>query len=171
MPGTAPAASSCAYPVDWTRWQPTMRATLLFILRGDEVLLMRKKRGLGAGKVNGPGGKIAPGETARDCAVRETQEELHVTAHDPDHHGTLRFQFTDGLALQCEVFSATAFDGEPTETDEGAPFWCRREAIPYDQMWADDPHWLPGVLAGRRFESWFVFDGDRMLFHHVEWVG
>ena len=27
-----------------------------------EVLLIRKKRGLGAGKINGPGGKIDPGE-------------------------------------------------------------------------------------------------------------
>jgi 8-oxo-dGTP diphosphatase len=158
-------------PVDWEQWNPNMRATLLFIRRGDEVLLMRKKRGLGAGKVNGPGGKIDPGETPAECAVRETQEELRVTAFDPDHRGTLRFQFADGLAIQCEVFTATRFEGEPTETEEGAPLWCRIEAIPYDQMWADDAHWLPGVLAGKRFESWFVFDNERMLSHRIEWAG
>ena len=148
-----------------------MRATLLFIRRGQEVLLMRKKRGLGAGKMNGPGGKIDPGETPAECAVRETREELCVTAFDPDHRGTLRFQFTDGLAIQCEVFTATRFEGDPEETEEGAPFWCAIDAIPYDQMWADDPHWLPGVLAGKRFESWFVFEGESMLFHRIDWLG
>lgn len=41
-----------------------MLATLMFVIdeaRG-EVLLIRKKRGLGAGKINGPGGKIDPGK-------------------------------------------------------------------------------------------------------------
>jgi 8-oxo-dGTP diphosphatase len=49
---------------DWSVWQPTERANLCFVTRGDEVLLIHKKRGLGAGKINGPGGRIEPGETA-----------------------------------------------------------------------------------------------------------
>ena len=40
-------------------------------------------------------------------------------------------------------------------------------AIPYDEMWADDRHWLPEMLAGRRFRAWFEFDGDRMLSRDV----
>ena len=65
--------------VDWETWEPTTRATLLFVIRDDEVLLIHKKRGIGAGKINGPGGKIDPGETAHGAAVRETQEELLIT--------------------------------------------------------------------------------------------
>ena len=41
---------------------------------GGQVLLIRKKRGLGAGKINGPGGKLDPGETFAQTAVREVQE-------------------------------------------------------------------------------------------------
>ncbi|HYF35152.1 MAG TPA: NUDIX domain-containing protein, partial [Prosthecobacter sp.] len=57
---------------DWRAWQPAIRATLMFIIdeARDEVLLIRKKRGLGAGKINGPGGKIDPGESSIECAVR-----------------------------------------------------------------------------------------------------
>ncbi|MGA1129362.1 MAG: NUDIX domain-containing protein, partial [Chthoniobacterales bacterium] len=55
---------------DWSVWQPTERANLCFVTRGDEVLLIHKKRGLGAGKSHGPGGRIEPGETAAEAAVR-----------------------------------------------------------------------------------------------------
>jgi 8-oxo-dGTP diphosphatase len=58
--------------IDWHTWQPGVRATLMFIIdeMKREVLLIRKKRGLGAGKINGPGGKMDPGETSVQCAVR-----------------------------------------------------------------------------------------------------
>ena len=62
--------------IDWTQWQPQETATLMFVIRNDEVLLIRKKRGLGAGKMNGPGGRIEQGETPLQCAIRETEEEL-----------------------------------------------------------------------------------------------
>lgn len=155
---------------DWSHWQPTERATLCFIIRDGRILLIRKKRGLGAGKINGPGGRLEPGETARDCAIRETQEELGVTPLDPEWRGDLHFQFVDGYALQCAVFTARDLAGEPRETDEATPLWTALEAIPFDQMWADDIHWLPGVIAGNCFRGYFVFDGEQMLSHRVEWI-
>ena len=50
-------------PIDWTTWEGGMHATIMFIIRDGQILLIEKKRGLGAGKINGPGGKIDPGET------------------------------------------------------------------------------------------------------------
>ncbi|MEM6822896.1 MAG: NUDIX domain-containing protein, partial [Verrucomicrobiota bacterium] len=64
-------------------WEPVQRAVLCFVFRDDEVLLIEKKRGLGAGKINGPGGKIDPGETALESAIRETQEEVGITPDSP----------------------------------------------------------------------------------------
>lgn len=162
------AARTCA-AIDWAAWEPNMRATLLFIIHGGSVLLMEKKRGLGAGKINGPGGKIDPGESGLECAIRETEEELCVTALDAESVGVLKFQFIDGLGIHCEVFRATRFEGTPTETDEGIPCWHPLDAIPYHRMWQDDIHWLPGVLAGGRFSGEFIFDGDTMLDHQVRW--
>src|SRR5690348_10779969 len=37
--------------IDWATWQPTERANLCFVIRGGQILLIRKKRGLGAGKI------------------------------------------------------------------------------------------------------------------------
>ena len=79
----------------------------------------------------------------------------------------LHFQFADGYSLECAVFIANDLAGEPVETVEAAPFWVSVEAIPFDEMWADDRHWLPQVLAGKRFRGWFEFDGDTMLSREV----
>ena len=82
------------------------------------MLLIRKKRGLGAGKINAPGGKLEPGETAHDAAVRETREEVGVTPLRLEDRGVVRFQFTDGYSLHCAVFVAADFTGELIETPE-----------------------------------------------------
>jgi 8-oxo-dGTP diphosphatase len=154
--------------VDWERWAPRVRATLLFVVRGGEVLLIRKKRGLGAGKLNGPGGKIDAGETPLAAAIREVQEEIGVTPIGVEQRGEIRFHFTDGLALEGFVFAAHECEGEPRETDEAAPLWVPLDRIPWGEMWADDVHWLPWLLAGHRFRGRVLFDGDALLDHCFE---
>ena len=64
--------------VDWENWNPEERVTLMFVIQDGQILLIHKKRGFGKGKINGPGGKIESGETPRECAIRETQEELCI---------------------------------------------------------------------------------------------
>ena len=153
----------------WNEWTPSERAVLLFVIQNGSILLIRKKRGLGAGKINGPGGRIEPGESPKDAAIRETHEELLITPIEPEPRGSLHFHFLDGYKLHCTVFVASKFTGQPTETDEAVPLWTPIEAIPFQEMWADDRYWLPGVIAGKKFTAWFTFDGDRMLEHHIHW--
>ena len=154
--------------IEWARWVPRDRATLVFVVRGGEILLMRKKRGLGAGKINGPGGRLEPGETALECAVREVQEELGVTPRELRYAGENAFQFVDGYSIHVSVYVASAFDGAPTESEEGAPLWFALDAIPYDEMWEDDRLWLPLALAGVPFTARWIFDGDRVLDYELE---
>ena len=154
--------------LDWRAWFPRDRATLLFVVRGGEILLIHKKRGLGQGKINGPGGRLEPGETPAQCAVREVREELLIEALDPVERGTLSFQFADGYSLFCTVFTSVAFTGTPTETPEARPEWFPVNAVPYARMWADDALWLPRMIEGWNFTGTFLFDGDAMLGHEVE---
>ncbi|MCE9608712.1 MAG: 8-oxo-dGTP diphosphatase [Chthoniobacter sp.] len=149
--------------MNWSTWQPRERATLCFIVKDGRILLIRKKRGLGAGKMNGPGGRLEPGETPLAAAIRETEEEVGVTPLDVEERGDLHFQFTDGYSLHCTVFLARNFTGELIETDEATPFWFEVGAIPYHEMWEDDQHWLPAILEGQSFRAWFEFDGEKML--------
>ena len=153
--------------IDWTNWIPQERATLLFVQQIDRVLLIRKKRGLGAGKINGPGGRLDEGESPLQCAIREVQEELRVTPTGVEPRGELAFQFVDGYALFVSVFSATGCEGEPQETDEAAPLWVPIDAVPFDQMWADDRLWFPHLLSGQLFRGRFLFDDDTLLGHEI----
>ncbi len=153
----------------WNNWQPRERATLCFLIRDGKILLIRKKRGLGAGKINGPGGRIEPGEEPHECAVRETSEEVGLTPLDVQNRGELHFQFADGYSLHCTVFVANEYTGELIETDEALPIWTPLESIPYEEMWADDIHWLPGVVSGGTFRGYFHFDGEKMLSKHLVW--
>ena len=114
-------------------------------------------------------GRLEPGEAAYDAAVRETQEELKITPLHLVKRGELHFQFADGYSLHCVVFFANGCLGEAAETDEAVPLWTPIERIPYEKMWEDDIHWLPGAIEERNFRGYFDFDGDKMLTKNVIW--
>lgn len=154
-------------PIDWTSWHGEMKATLLFIVKDGQVLLIEKKRGLGAGKINGPGGKIEPGETPLQAAIRETQEELVITPHAPRKLGELQFSMSDHPDIICHVFRSDDFSGTPTETDEAIPVWTALSEIHYPRMWADDRYWLPLLLSERTFIGRFVFEGEQLLWSEM----
>jgi 8-oxo-dGTP diphosphatase len=154
--------------VDGANWRPREEGTLCFVIQDGQILLIEKKRGLGAGKVNGPGGRLEKGETAEQAAIRETQEEVGITPTGVQWAGELRFQFRDGYSLHCTVYRASGWEGELMETAEAKPFWVRTDQIPYDRMWADDEQWMPRLLAEEKFRGWFEFDGDRMEWSKME---
>lgn len=162
-----PAAAASVDDIDWENWAPVWRATLLFVVQDGSVLLIHKKRGFGTGKINGPGGRLEPGETPRQAAVRETREEVGVTPLGVRPAGDLFFQFRDGLSIRGWVFRAHGCDGRPRESDEADPFWAPLDRIPYERMWADDRYWLPLVLADTPFTGHFLFDGETMVDHRV----
>jgi 8-oxo-dGTP diphosphatase len=133
------------------------------VFRENEVLLIEKLRGLGAGKVNGPGGRLEAGETPEQAAVRELQEEIAITPLKLSNMGRLKFAFVHGYHLECWVFRADAHSGEPAQSAEAIPFWSTIESVPFDRMWADDQHWFPYLVRRESFEGKFIFDGDSML--------
>jgi 8-oxo-dGTP diphosphatase len=140
-----------------------------FVLRttGDgtrQVLLGRKKTGLGAGKIVGLGGKIEPGESPVEAIAREVTEEsgLVVTAQQLSERGYIRYAFPhrESWSQDSTVFVAESFTGEPSESDEVAPAWYDVAALPLGEMWDDAKYWLPAVLSARTVQARFVFGDD-----------
>ena len=135
-----------------------------------EVLLIEKRRGLGEGWYNGPGGKLEEGETPRECAVRETREEVGLEVRDLEKAGELTFLLDGADHTFCHVYRTTSFEGEPTSSEEAHPEWVPVDDVPYDRMWDDDHLWLPGVLEDRTVSAEFRFEGGEPL-DEAEFVG
>lgn len=138
--------------------------TLLFLLKDDEILLAKKKRGFGAGHWNGVGGKIEPDETIEQAAIRECQEEIGVTPANLEKVATHDFVFPDGTEdIKVHTFITKNWKGEPHETEEMAPQWFKISEIPYTEMWGDDIVWLPLVLQGKKLQTRFTFDENNCI--------
>ena len=154
--------------VDWKNWEPEELSTIMFVVEENRVLLIHKKRGLGAGKINGPGGKIEKGETPMQCAVRETNEELHINPFNIRAAGELFFHAEDMPKIHGFVFVASGFEGTPTETDEAIPEWFEIDNLPFSRMWDDDRLWLGEILSGQSVKGWFTFEEEKLLDYSVE---
>jgi 8-oxo-dGTP diphosphatase len=129
-----------------------------------QVLLGRKKTGLGAGRVVGLGGHLEAGESAAEAAVRETAEEsgLLVGLSDLRELATVVFRFParPKWDQSVAVFASDRAAGEAFETDEIAPAWFPVERLPFEDMWDDARYWLPQVLAGEEVTADIVFADD-----------
>ncbi|MDP2837864.1 MAG: 8-oxo-dGTP diphosphatase [Candidatus Moranbacteria bacterium] len=132
--------------------------TLCLAVQDGRILLGMKKRGFGTGRWNGFGGKVEERETIEEAAKRETKEECGIVITDMEKVGIHEFEFASkrGEILEVHVFRIKNFSGEPEETEEMRPQWFTTDAIPYDEMWPDDIHWIPVFLAGKKFRTKFL---------------
>lgn len=150
--------------IDWDSWEPTETCVLTYVTDGDRILLIEKKRGLGSGYINAPGGHIELEETKIEAAIRETKEETGLDVSNLEERGVLRFQFKDGLRMLGYVFFTSSFSGTLIdECDETRPFWTDIASLDYSKMWEDDKLWLPMALEGRNFDGRFIFDDKIMV--------
>lgn len=134
--------------------------TLCIVHQHPRLLLGMKKRGFGAGRWNGFGGKVAESESIEAAARRELLEECGIEASYMEKAGILHFDFQDdpSRALEVHVFRVIDFSGEPTETEEMRPQWFHFDEIPFKEMWRDDIYWMPLFLKQKKFRGRFLFD-------------
>ena len=130
--------------------------TLCFLRKEAHICLAPKKHKIGAGKRNGYGGRVQVGETVRQAAVRELQEEACVTAlpEDLEQVAVITLYHRNQATYECHIFFVYDWDGEPRETAEmGPPKMYHEDNIPKKHMLPGDAHWLPLLLAGNKLRG------------------
>ena len=106
--------------------------TLIFITRGDKVLLLHgaPTKRIWANKYNGIGGHVERDEDIYSSARRETKEE---TGLDVEHLRLCGVINIDGghqtSGIMLFVFVAEARAGNPIPSDEGTLEWIAREQL------------------------------------------
>ncbi len=156
------------------------KVTLSAVTPYARLLMGMKKRGFGAGKWNGFGGKIEIGETPRAAAIREMREESGIELDDSSlsKRAVLLQEFErDGSTpsassqpmMEIHVYLAEQYSGSLVESEEMRPAWCDVRDLPYASMWADDEHWYPVLLSEEapRFKAHFLFRGESKLLSHT----
>ncbi|PIR89820.1 DNA mismatch repair protein MutT [bacterium (Candidatus Gribaldobacteria) CG_4_10_14_0_2_um_filter_33_15] len=143
------------------------QATLCLLIKENskEILLAMKKRGFGAGKWNGVGGKFDPekDKNVLEAAIREAKEEIGVLIKDLEKVAVLDFYFPEvpedfNWNQTVHVFIAKDWEGKPEESEEMLPKWFSFDEIPLSGMWDDDKFWLHHVLEGKKLKAEFIFN-------------
>ena len=147
-------------------------ATLCYVRRGGHTLMLHRitrKEDVHAGKWNGLGGKLEPGETPEACAIREIGEESGLRARDPELRGILTFPgFTPERDWYCYVFVVERFEGEPWQRSaEGELQWIPDEAVIDLPLWEGDRIFLPWIDGGHFFSGVFRYREGRLVDHDV----
>jgi ADP-ribose pyrophosphatase YjhB (NUDIX family) len=104
----------------------TLLAASVALVRKVDVLLIQRNRAPSEGLWTLPGGRLEPGETAEQCAIREVKEELGLDVYALRPVRILRFK-----QFHLQVFGTQAFEGEITRdpTEIRAWRWVRPEQL------------------------------------------
>lgn len=148
--------------------RPLRPAAVLVAVRGDRVILTKRSSALKhhPGQIAFPGGKVEPGETHEQAALREAQEEIglppgivQVLGHLPAHETITGFSVLPVLAHVSGAFDPVPEAGEVdevfsvplTHVTDPAQFrierrlwrgeWRRYYAVPYG------PYYIWGATA------------------------
>lgn len=122
--------------------------TLVFITRGDRVLLLRGAPGkrIWANKYNGIGGHVERDEDVYAAARREVREETGLEVEDLRLAGLINIDGGQPAGILLFVFTATSRWGEPISSEEGSLEWIARDRLAQIDLVEDLPTILPRAI-------------------------
>jgi 8-oxo-dGTP diphosphatase len=138
--------------------------TLCFLLRNDELLLLRIAPGRGAwsGLLNGIGGHIQRGEDPMSSAKREIFEETGLKPSDLRLCGVATIDTQDEIGIGLFIFVGSNPTGDIRSSEEGEPLWVPIKSIHQYDLVEDLPIIIPRALdsyqTGRPFSASYHYD-------------
>ncbi|CAG7635700.1 NADH pyrophosphatase [Paenibacillus solanacearum] len=168
-----------------------LKYTICFVIRGSRVLMLNRSKPPGMGCWNGVGGKIEPGETPEQGAIREIREETGIEARELYYAGQVTWFSALGTMSGAHLFvaelpehadEAYAANEAPQETEEGLLAWKEIEWLLDERNKGLISHlhlYLRSVLERTgcyAFECYFNDQGQVMRFeqsalHKMETTG
>jgi 8-oxo-dGTP diphosphatase len=154
--------------------KPTL-STLVYCLRGDEVLLMERYKEPNLGLWIAPGGKVEMGESPYECARRELGEETGLQAHKLYFRGLVSLAPESSLPQDWQwlmfLYATDDFSGDLSGDErEGDLRWiplAEAHQLPMPQ--ADQVYfWRVTDLRQPFYQAKFVYDADRHLKEVIE---
>ena len=140
------------------------QTTLCYIEKEGAYLMLhriKKEQDENRDKWIGVGGKFEDKESPEDCVLREVKEETGLTLTDYRYRGIVTFVSDVWPCEYMHLFTATGFEGEIKECDEGVLEWLPKAQLYALPMWAGDRIFLELLDAGAPFFSLkLVYEGE-----------
>lgn len=128
---------------------PSLINTVVCHLKKDNCYLLmyrnKKEHDINHNKWIGVGGKVEPGETIDEAAIREVKEETGYDVHSLKCAGEVLF-IDDDLYMMMYVYEIEDFSGEQIECNEGELRWIPIKDIYNYPMWEGDKAFLPKLI-------------------------
>jgi 8-oxo-dGTP diphosphatase len=143
--------------------------TLIFITRGEEVLLLRgaAHKRLWANRYNGVGGHIERGEDALSAAQRELVEETGLEESKLRLVGTVFIDAGVERGIGLFVFRGEYAGGALHESDEGNLEWVQTSQLGELELVEDLKALLPLILSMRPsdppFSALYYYDASDQM--------
>ena len=146
-------------------------ATLCYLRRDGQTLMIhrvKKANDMHEGKWNGLGGKLNPGESPEECAVREIFEESGLRVRNPQLKGFLTFPaFSQDEDWYVFIYLIEDFEGELIDSPEGILRWVDNADLTTLNLWEGDPIFLPWLDRPGIFSGKFIYKDGRLVSHEV----
>ena len=146
-------------------------ATLCYLRRNGKTLMVhrvKKKNDMHAGKWNGLGGKLEPGETPEECVIREIMEESGLRVFNPILKGVLTFPaFSNDEDWYAFVFLVHEFEGQLIDSPEGDLKWIDNSELLNLNLWEGDRVFLPWLEQPAFFSAKFIYEDGHFIDHQV----
>jgi len=146
-------------------------ATLCYLRKEDKTLMIhrvKKANDMHQGRWNGLGGKLEPGETPEECAIREIREESGLMASNPILKGFLTFPgFADDEDWYAFVFVVDEFEGQLSDSPEGDLKWIDDAELLDLFLWEGDYIFLPWLDRPGIFSGKFTYRDGKLMSHSV----
>ena len=144
--------------------------TLCYIEKDGKYLMLhrtKKKNDQNHDKWIGVGGKFEDRESPDECVIREVREETGLTLTKYQFRGIVTFCSDEWEDEYMHLFTATEFEGDLIECNEGTLEWVDKEQVLSLPTWAGDHLFLERLLSDDPafFSLKVVYEGDRL----VEW--
>lgn len=127
--------------------------TLCYIEKDNKYLMLnrtKKENDINSGKWIGVGGHFEKGETPNECVIREVYEETGLMLKEYQLRGLLTFISDTDFVEYIWLYTASEYEGELTECNEGELEWIDKNKILDLNLWEGDRVFLK--LLGEKSE-------------------
>ncbi len=141
--------------------------TLCYIEKDEKYLMMhrvKKENDINKDKWVGVGGHFEEDETPEECLLREVLEETSLRLKKYKLRGIITFISDQWETEYMFLYTATDFEGEIGECDEGNLEWVKKEEVFNLPIWEGDKIFFEMLNTRKEFFTLKLrYEGDKLV--------